>query len=296
MTCLFSLLRTTVLFTMCLLLGIASLAGAADPVGGRRSPRPARIVSLSPAITESLYLLGLKDTIGGVTLYCSRPAEAKTKPVIGTVIEPDLERIIKLNPDLVLAMGLTNQKAVAKMRSLGLKVLTYEIPRTFSGICDIFQQIGDATGMSREARRIIDTARRAVDDIAKRTGRLSKPKVMIELGSKPFFVATRDFFVNDYLELAGGVNIFRDSSSGSVGREDAILRNPDVILIVTMGLSGENERRTWERYHSVNAVKNGRVHIMDSDDLCSPTPLSFAKSLKNIAGLLHPYPQRGGRE
>ena len=174
------------------------------------------------------------------------------------------------------------------MRSLGLKVLTYEIPRTFSGLCDVFLQIGAATGMDGEARRIVDTARSEVDAVRRAAQNLKKPKVMIELGSKPLFVATSDFFVNDYLEFAGASNIFKDAPSGTVGREEAIMRNPDVILIATMGLSAGNEREIWKRYTSVNAVKYGRIFFVDSDDVCSPTPPGFVRSLKQIARLLHP--------
>ena len=286
--------RKIVTAVVCFLsLAIPCVAAPGQEGGG--ASRPIRIVSLSPAITESLYLLGLKDNIAGVTTYCNRPLAAKTKPVIGTVMEPDLEKIVKLQPDLVLAMGLTNQRALAKLRSLGLKVLAYEIPDTFSGICDIFLKLGDATGTGAKARHIVDTARSQVDDIRKKSARLKKPRVMIELGAKPFFVATRDFFINDYLDFAGAINIFRDAPSGSVGREEAIVRNPDIIFIVTMGLKGDNERQLWKRYASVNAVKNGRVHVLDSDDVCSPTPLSFARSLKHIAGLLHPDDAGGSK-
>ncbi len=263
-------------------------AGPPQPGKAGELPRPARIVSLSPAVTESLYLLGLKDNIAGVTTYCNRPGDARTKPVVGTVIEPDIEKIVKLRPDLVLTMSLTNQKALAKMRSLGLNVLTYEIPRTFFGLCDVFLQIGRATGTAGEARRIVDAARSDVDAIRAATRKLKKPRVMIELGSKPFFVATADFFVNDYLEFAGAFNIFKDAPSGNVGREEAVMRNPDVIIIVTMGVSGKSEREAWRRYMSVNAVKSGRIFVIDSDDVCSPTPPGFVRSLKRIAALLHP--------
>ncbi|HOC45665.1 MAG: helical backbone metal receptor [Syntrophorhabdaceae bacterium] len=283
-----ALFRKIVITVVCSSFIVAACLAAPAHAAGSGPGRPMRIVSLSPPITESLYLLGLKNNIVGVTIYCDRPAEARTKPVMGTVIEPDIEKIVQLRPDLVLAMSLTNPKVLTKMRSLGLKVLTHEIPDTFSGICDMFVWIGNATGTSLEARRIVDTARSEVDAIRKKTARFKKPRVLIELGTKPFFVATRDFFVNDYLEFAGAVNIFQDASSGSVGREEAIVRNPDVILIVTMGLSGDNERRVWKRYSSVNAVRNGRIYIVDSNNVCSPTPLSFARSLKRITGLLHP--------
>jgi iron complex transport system substrate-binding protein len=73
-----------------------------------------------------------------------------------------------------------------------------------------------------------------------------------------------------------------------VGREEAVLRDPDVILIVTMGLSGESERQAWKRFPTVKAVKNGQIYLIDSDEVCSPTPVSFAKSPGDIAALLHP--------
>ncbi len=276
---------TCIFYFLVMVICLASTTGLAQE---HTDTRPIRIVSLSPVITESLYLLGLKDNIAGVTIYCNRPADAKTRPVIGTVMEPDIEKIVKLRPDLVLAMGLTNQKVLVKMKSLGLNVMTWEIPGTFSGICDVFLKIGAATGKTTEARRIVETARVEVDNIRKKTRDLKKPKVIMELGAKPFFVATKDFFVNDYLEFAGAVNIFRDTPSGAVSREEAIIRNPDVIFVVTMGLSGKNEWNIWNRYSSVSAVKHGRVHVMASDDVCSPTPLTFVKSLKNIAVLLHP--------
>lgn len=283
------------MFTRIALLAVGLLlaAGVCPAASGQhnttREPlRPARIVSLSPAITESLYILGLKDNIAGVTTYCSRPPDAKKKPVVGTVMEPDIEKIVKLRPDLVLAMSLTNRKALTKMRSLGLRVLTYDIPRTFSGLCNVFLHIGKATGTGGEARLIVDTARSDVNAVRIATQRLKQPKVMIELGSKPFFVATADYFVNDYMEFAGALNIFKDAASGSVGREEAIMRNPDVIFIVTMGVSGEGEKEVWKRYMSVNAVKNGRIFVIGSDDVCSPTPPGFVRSLKHIAGLLHP--------
>ncbi|MHB8111796.1 MAG: ABC transporter substrate-binding protein [Syntrophorhabdaceae bacterium] len=252
-----------------------------------------RIVSLSPAVTESLYLLGLKENIVGVTQYCNNPPEARAKERIGTVMEPDLEKIVKLRPDLILAMGLTDQKSITKLRNLGFTVMTYAIPDTFSGICDVFLAIGEASGRPVKARRIVENARARVFAVQKITSRLDKPRVLIQLGAKPFFVATRDFFMNDYLDLGGAINVFRDAPSGSVGREEAIIRNPDVIFIVTMGLESEGEMQAWKRYASVGAVKKGRIYSLNSDDVCSPTPASFADALKKIAAFLHPQELKG---
>jgi ABC-type Fe3+-hydroxamate transport system substrate-binding protein len=254
----------------------------------QKTAKPPRIVSLSPAITESLYLLGLGDNIIGVTTYCNRPGQARVKEKVGTVMQPNLEKILKLKPDLVLAMTLTDPKSIHKLKELGINVVTFPIADTFSDLCDVFLQIGRATGCSGEAARLVRTARARVDAVRRRTARLPKPGVLVQIGSKPFFVATKDVFMNDFIEFAGAANVFRDVSSGSVGREEAVLRDPDVILIVTMGLSGESERQAWKKFPTVKAVKNGQIYLIDSDEVCSPTPVSFAKSLGDIAALLHP--------
>lgn len=263
------------------------------PAAAQKPAKSLRIVSLSPAVTESLYLLGLEKSIIGVTTYCKRPKEAETKEKVGTVMQPNLEKILKLQPDLVLAMTLTDPKTIHKMKQLGLNVVTFTIADTFSGLCDTFLQMGRVTGRSEEARRLVGTARSRVDAIRQRTARLPRPGVLVQIGSKPFFVATKDVFMNDFIEFAGAVNLFRDVASGSVGREEAVLRDPDVILIVTMGLSGRNERLAWKKFPTVKAVKDDRVYLVDSDDVCSPTPVSFARSLGDIAALLHPHEAKG---
>ncbi len=265
-------------------------ASTAQP---QKTQGPQRIVSLSPAITESLYLLGMGDSIVGVTIYCNRPKDAQRKEKIGTVIEPDVEKIVNLKPDLVIAMNLTNRKSVRKMKDLGLNVVTFEIPDNFSRLCEVFLEIGRATGRPEESRLLVSRAQARVDRIKKKTQGLAKPRVLVQIGSKPFFVATKDYFINDYIEFSGAINVFKDAMSGSVGREKAIMQNPDVIFVVTMGLSGDNERLTWKRYSSVGAVKKGRIYLIDSDDICSPTPASFARSLEDIAKLLHPDEAKG---
>lgn len=264
------------------------LVYAASPQRVQATATPQRIVSLSPAVTESLYLLGLEKNVVGVTIYCSRPKEAKAREKAGTIMEPSLEKIMKLQPDLVLAMDLTDRKSIQKMKDLGLNLVTFTIPYTFEGLCDVFVQIGRVTGKLEEAKRLARRAKAKVAAIQKATARLQRPRVLVQIGSKPFYVATKDVFMDDYIDFAGGTNVFRDAVSGSVGREAAIVRNPDVIFIVTMGLNAQNERLAWRRFSTVSAVKNNRIYLVDSDDVCSPTPQSFAKSLGEIAALLHP--------
>lgn len=247
-----------------------------------------RIISLSPAITEALYVLGLEDAIVGVTIYCQKPPRAYTKEKVGTLMEPDIEKIVSLKPDLVLAMSLTSPKEIQKLKDLGLKVVTFQIPQDFNLLCDFFLQLGRAVGKEKDSRRLIKEAKNRVSEITKKVTSLPKPKVLIQIGSKPLFVATKKYFVNDYIQFAGGTNIYQDAGLGSVTMEEVIKRNPDIIIIATMGISGENERKAWKPFTTIEAVKRNRIYIVDPDRLCSPTPVSFAGYLDEIVSLLHP--------
>lgn len=251
-----------------------------------------RIISLSPVITEGLYLLGMEDGIVGVTVYCQRPIQAKDKEKVGSVVEVNVEKIVSLKPDIVFAMSHTNTKDIKKLKDTGIKVITFDIPKTFERLCEIFLELGRIVGQDKKAANIVNSSKMKVSDIRKKTHKLKKQKVFIQIGAKPLFAATNDSFVNDYIEFAGGINIFKEAESGLISREEVLKRNPDVILIATMGTSGEDEQKTWHKYKMINAVKYNRIYLVDPDRICSPTPVSFADYLAtDIVGKIHP----GGR-
>lgn len=252
---------------------------------------PRRIISLSPVLTEGLYLLGLEEAVVGVTIYCQEPPHRRKKEKIGSIIEPDIEKIVSFKPDLVLAMSLTNVNIIKKLKNLGIHVVVLEIPKDFEELCHVFLQLGKEVGKEDKALKLIKESKKRVSHIKNKTNTLPKQKVLIQIGTKPFFVATKDYFINDYIEFAGGINIFKDAPSGAVGREEAIQRNPDVIIITAMGLSEENESKIWKRFTSMGAVKENKIYFIDPDGLCSPTPVSFVESLEKIVHILHPKRQ-----
>jgi len=246
---------------------------------------------LGPSITESLYLLGAQDSIVGVTSYCIRPPQAREKERVGTVISVNVEKATSLKPDLVIATSLTDPRAIEKLKSLGIKVTAFSQPENFSEVCSQFMKLAKLVGKEKEATRIINTAENRVKYIKEKVDNLPKPKVFVQVGAKPLFTMTRDSFVNDFIEFAGGVNIAKEAKAGLYSREEVLRKNPDVIIIVSMGIAGEKEKETWARYKTLNAVKGNRIYIIDSYKLCSPTPLSFAESVEEIAHILHPHMQ-----
>ncbi len=116
---------------------------------------PRRLVSLGPTITEKLYLLGVQDRLMGVTTYCVRPPEACAKEKIGNVTQVNIEKIVELKPDLVLATSLTEHKAVESLKRLGISVIVFNEPRSYAETNEQFLELGRIVGREREARRYL---------------------------------------------------------------------------------------------------------------------------------------------
>jgi len=257
---------------------------------------PKRIVSLAPSMTEELYLLGADSCLVGCTTYCVTPPEARNKEKVGAITTLDMEKIVALKPDLVLATSLTNPKAIQKLEDLKIEVKVFSAPKDFTSLCTQFLELGRAVGRERQAQEIIATAKGKVDAIKARTSGLNKPNVFIEIGARPLFTANRDYFINDFVEMAGGTNIASDAKIGVYSREEVVRRGADVILIVTMGIAGEKEEETWRTFTTLKAVKEKRIHIIDSRKICSPTPVTFVETLEEITALLHPELSKRGYE
>ena len=246
-----------------------------------------RIISLGPPVTEQIYHLGAEDKLIANTIYCIRPADAQKKEKIGTVTKINIERVVQLRPDLVIATPLSDLKQINKLNKLGIKVVRILPAKDFSGICSNFLMLGELLGKRDKARKFITSMRREVNSIRNKLKGLPRPKVFVQIGAKPLFTANRDSFINDFIETAGGINIARDAKTGIYSREEVLKQNPDIIIIVTMGIVGEQEKKTWLKYRTLNAARTGRIHIVDAYALCSPTPVTFVSTLKEIAGLLH---------
>ncbi|MEW6102559.1 MAG: ABC transporter substrate-binding protein [bacterium] len=244
---------------------------------------PQRIISLGPYLTEEIYLLKADDNLIACTTYC----KAKNKERIGSVMGVDIEKIVALKPDLVLATPLTKKDSLEKLKSLGINVVLLPYPKNFSSLCEQFMELGRLLGKERKAKAIIERSKKKINAIKERTKNFPKPSVIVQVGANPLWVAGYNTMINDFIEFAGGVNI-GPKESAPYSKEEVIKNNPDVIIIMEMGIIGENEKKNWERIRVINAGKNKRIYIMDAYELGSPTPSSFAKTLKKIAKILHP--------
>lgn len=255
---------------------------------------PLRIVSLGPTITEKLFLLGVDDRVVGVTIYCTRPPQASLKEKVGNVTHVNVERIMRLKPDLVLATSLTDSHLVKKLRQAKIRIEVFSEPKSFGELNQQFVYLGTIVGREREAREIVAQAEKKVRALTEGLAGQKSPKVFCQIGANPLFAAVGDTLLNDLIKQAKGKNIAESAKIGFYNREEVIRQNPDVIIIVTMGMAAANEKRVWRKFRGISAVRRGKVFVMDAYKTCSPTPVSFADALAEIAAALHPglYPSR----
>ena len=248
---------------------------------------PQRIVSLGSFITEGLFLLGAEDKIVGVTTYCNRPEAAREKEKAGSIVEVNLEKVIALKPDLVITTPLTNIKARDKMRKMGMRVVEFGQVKDFGQICQQFLKLGRLVGKEEQAQKIIGRSREKVLSIEKSIKGKPRKKVFIQVGTKPLFTMNKEFFLNDLIFRAGGINIAENTPTGIYSREKVVQSSPDVIIVAGMGLAAEDEKNIWMRYSTIKAVKTDSVYSLDPDIICNPLPQNFVNTLEIITGLLH---------
>jgi iron complex transport system substrate-binding protein len=252
---------------------------------------PKRIVSLAPNVTEILFSLGLDEEIAGVSVQSNFPEKARIKVRVGSYIRLDFEKIAALNPDLIIATGAGNTRdMVDRLGKLGFP--TYVIyPKNFRDILQSIAHIGQLVNREKEARAIIEGMRKRCERVMDLTKGLPRPKVFIQIGDIPIVTVGKGSFADDLIRLAGGENIAGKEKEvyPRLGMEEILKRSPEVIVISSMNPTGDYQKilKEWTRWKTIPAVKNGRIHLIDSDLLDRPSP-RVIEGLEELASVLHP--------
>jgi len=252
---------------------------------------PIRIVSLAPNVTEILFSLGLDEEIVGVSIHCNFPEKAKSKVRVGSYISLDFEKVTSLKPDLIIATGVGNTRdMVDRLGNLGFQ--TYVIyPKNFDDILKSIAHIGQVVNREKEARMIIEGMRKRSQRVIELTKGLPRPKVFIQIGDAPVVTVGKGSFADDLIRLAGGENIAKKEKEvyPRFGMEEILKRSPEVIVISSMNPKGDYQKilQEWTRWKTIPAVKNGRIHLIDSDLLDRPSP-RIIDGLEELAKVLHP--------
>lgn len=254
---------------------------------------PERIVSLAPSNTEILFALGLGDKVVGVTDFCDYPEEAKEIEKIGFV-EPNLEKIVDLEPDLVLYIGGAAQlEKTQTMEDLGLTVLVLT-PSDIEGIFVDIELVGRATGSEDKAARLVSELRARMDEVLSRVTQAErKPLVFYELDAtdptRPW-TAGPGSFIDTLITMAGGVNLGASAEMewAEFSTEEVIAQDPEIIILgdANYGVTVESvkERPGWG---VITAVKEGAIYPIDDNLVSRPGP-RIVDGLEELAKIIHP--------
>jgi len=255
---------------------------------------PEKIISLAPSNTEILYAIGLGDKLVGVTEYCDYPEEAKQKPQIGGYSTVDIEKVVEIEPDLVLATRIHEGEVIPRLESYGLTVVVLA-PKTVEEIIESIDLIGQVTGKGEEASQLTLEMEARVKMITDRTAVLpeeQKPNVFYVLWYDPLTTAGSGSRIHDLIVKAGGNNIAGDLSDyPDISLETVISMNPQVIIADVGHGAGEDLNYQYvlneKRFEDVDARRNNRVYQIDSDLVSRPAP-RIIEGLESFAKFIHP--------
>jgi len=276
---------------LCVCVTVASLRAA--------GPAPARIVSTSPSITETLFALGLGDRIVGVSTCCRFPSQVSTLPKVGTFLKPDAELIARLRPELVIVHA-GPSGIETKLTTLGIPFVRVDrgaLPSVFSTI----REIGKAAGVEDRAHALIATLEAKLEQIRARVAGKPIQKVLVIVGRRAgsltdLVAVGRSSYLTDIVAIAGGTNVLAAESPTDYPRismETVIRLAPDVIIDAgDMGDTADERARRrqatealWQRA-GVAAARAGRVHAVTSDAFVVPGP-RVIEVAETIARWLH---------
>lgn len=249
--------------------------------------KPQRIVSLSPGNTEILFALGAGNRIVGVSSYSDYPAEAKNIPSIGSYIAPDVEKIIALKPDLVVALAQTQAQQIRLLKRAGIRVAAVE-PKNMQQILTAIDTISDAIGEPANGLALHQKLAKQLEKVRDATSSLPPKRVFVQIWDNPLLTAGNRSFINDIITQAGGVNIAADKNADYTPGDIEMLyaHQPEFYIIISHSTADNHSFINKAELKDVAAIKKQQIFHIDDDIMTRPSPRTFA-GLTQLAEFLH---------
>jgi iron complex transport system substrate-binding protein len=273
-------------FPLCAQQGFTDAAGRRITLQKRAS----RIVSLTPAVTETLFAIGAGDQVVGVTEFCNYPQAASRKTKVGgfSGATISIEQIVALKPDLVILSAVMHAKVIPLLDQVKIPCFAVE-PVSFADVYRDIQTLGALTGHEKESRTVVATMQKRIAAVQEIPATKGAPRVFWELWDDPLMTAGGPTFISEAITLAGGTNVFADLTEQwpQVSFEELLIRKPDWILSGTdhrdrMKLEDILKRPGWT---NVPAVKNGKIATIESDLIYRGGP-RLADAVEALAKIL----------
>ena len=262
-----------------------------------QSAAPQRIVSLIPAVTETLFAVGAGSKVVGVSAFDTYPPDVERITRVGGLVDPDTERILSLKPDLVFLYG-SQEELITQLKTAGVAIETYRHGGV-AGIVESTRTVGARVGHAAEGEALATGIERAMATVKQRVGGAPRPATLIVFGREDgalrgIYASGGVGFIHDMVEAAGGRNIFADIKRESVqaSLESILERAPEIILELRAPVVGRSEgwtvrqRDVWNAAPSLPAVRNGRVHVLLDERLVVPGP-RVAGGIDLLARTIH---------
>jgi iron complex transport system substrate-binding protein len=257
---------------------------------------PQRIVSLAPSNTEILFALGAEERLVGRDDFSDYPPVALDIPSIGSLYpNVNAEVVVDLQPDLVLAAGITNPADVQQLADLGLTVFATRINRTLEDVFSDILDVGMLVGRSAEAEALVGGLRARAEAVTSKTGTIAeRPKVFYEVDatepSSPW-TSGPGTFIDQLITQAGGQNVgaVLAEQYAQISLEQLVAEDPDVIVLGSATYGGQTPDMVGERagWQDIRAVANGAVYTFDDNLVSRPGP-RVVDGLETLARLIHP--------
>jgi iron complex transport system substrate-binding protein len=255
---------------------------------GRRVKIPAhveRAVSLAPNLTEIVFSVGAGDKLIGVTSYCDYPVEAEKIQKIGDTMNPNIENIIALKPQIVFVSTASQIETFTK--TLDAQGIVYFVtnPQNLDGIYKSINQMGEIFGSAEKAREVSENLKKRVAEVEAKTQKAQTIKTFVQIDKESLYTIGKDSFITDLIKRAGGVSVTADLTSAypKLSKETAFALNPEAIILSE---SPDNQAPS-DAFKNSPAVKNGKIYKINADIISRPAP-RVVDALEQIARALHP--------
>ena len=228
-----------------------------------------RIISLAPHVTELLYDVGAGDQVVGVVDYSDYPSEAKSKPIIGSYNSLNIEAIIKLNPDLIIAYSGGNPEQQLKLlQSLGIPVY-FSNPPDIPAIIDALRKFGRMTGHSDRSKKRANELQQRYDSLVGQYAGLNAVSIFVEIWHNPLMTVNSHHIIGQVVSLCGGKNLFAEVQPKfpQVSFESVLAGDPQTILQMKSHGSEKNDFLDESGWNSLRAVKNNQIIYINPDIL-----------------------------
>lgn len=247
---------------------------------------PEKIISMAPNMTEFVYKLGLEDRLVGRTTYCDYPEEAEAVEEVGTLREPDIEKIVSLDPDVVLASTHFSEESEKQLTDLGIKVVVLYEENDINGVYQMIETAGRIFNVSEAAADTVSDMKASIEETAAAVEGLEAPSMYYVVGFGEYgdYTAGGDTFVGQLINLAGGNNVAEDVSGWSYTLESLVEADPDIIVIAE---DMKDSFMMADNYKDLTAVKDGKVYGIDTN-LLDRQGYRNAEGIRILAEILHP--------